>query len=232
MDFAHALCAGQAMGTSEPPHHHVEPDPDHAILDTLNRALQALGVVDARNRVGWRRLPAPCYGAEKSRKMLSIATPTPVRPRRHRWQRLILVGLLISLLPLAPQRPVTATAPSGLSNRDWQAIQAQLPASVTEDYLKSASPESLDFFGNAVAVAGDTVVVGVYGEDSDGSSPANNSASGSGAAYVFVRSSPAAQRAPSWEPAGLPQGCQCWERRHLRRCGGDRWRDRGGRRTV
>jgi len=133
--------------------------------------------------------------------MLSpIAPPTPGRPRRRRWHRLIIGGVLLSLLPLVPQSPVTATAPSGLSNRDWQAIQAQLPASVPEDYLKSASPESLDFFGNAVAVAGDTVVVGVYGEDSDGSSPADNSANGSGAAYVFVRSS-AAQRAagaPTW----------------------------------
>ncbi len=157
--------------------------------------------MNARHRVGWRHLPTPRYGAEKSRKMLSpIAPPTPGRPRRRRWHRLIIGGVLLSLLPLVPQSPVTATAPSGLSNRDWQAIQAQLPASVPEDYLKSASPESLDFFGNAVAVAGDTVVVGVYGEDSDGSSPADNSANGSGAAYVFVRSS-AAQRAagaPTW----------------------------------
>ncbi len=43
-----------------------------------------------------------------------------------------------------------------------------------------------DCFGYAVAISGDTVVVGAPGEDSDGSSQGDNSASGAGAAYVFV----------------------------------------------
>ena len=59
-------------------------------------------------------------------------------------------------------------------------------------YLKPSNTGMSDLFGAAVAVAGDTLAVGAYHEDSqatgvngDGS---NNSAGDSGAAYVFVRS--------------------------------------------
>ena len=59
-------------------------------------------------------------------------------------------------------------------------------------YLKASNTDAGDFFGRAVAVAGDTVVVGGYGEASNETGTtgtgADNSASGSGAAYVFVRS--------------------------------------------
>lgn len=58
-------------------------------------------------------------------------------------------------------------------------------------YLKASNTGAFDFFGSSLAISGDTVVVGANGEDSnatgvngDGS---NNSASLSGAAYVFVR---------------------------------------------
>ncbi len=58
-------------------------------------------------------------------------------------------------------------------------------------YLKASNTEAGDNFGNSVAVSGDTVVVGAGGEDSAATgvngSQANNSAIGSGAAYVFVR---------------------------------------------
>ncbi len=60
-------------------------------------------------------------------------------------------------------------------------------------YFKAASVDSNDAFGTSVAVSGDgaTVVVGVPGEDSNATgidgNAANNSASGSGAAYVFAR---------------------------------------------
>ena len=50
----------------------------------------------------------------------------------------------------------------------------------------------LDCFGWSVAVSGDTVVVGAYGEDSSATGvngySGDNGASDSGAAYVFVRS--------------------------------------------
>lgn len=54
-------------------------------------------------------------------------------------------------------------------------------------YLKASHPDVSDDFGESVAISGDTIVVGADREDSNGSDPANNDASGSGAAYVFVR---------------------------------------------
>src|SRR5690606_33882888 len=54
-------------------------------------------------------------------------------------------------------------------------------------YLKAANADAYDFFGYAVAISGDTVVVGAYYEDSAGSDPNDNSAADAGAAYVFVR---------------------------------------------
>jgi len=53
-------------------------------------------------------------------------------------------------------------------------------------YLKPANAETGDGFGFAVAIAGSTVLVGSDAEDGNGSSAANNSASGAGAAYGFV----------------------------------------------
>jgi FG-GAP repeat/Divergent InlB B-repeat domain len=59
-------------------------------------------------------------------------------------------------------------------------------------YLKASTPGEYDQFGISVAVTGDTVVVGANAEDSSTTgvnSVANEAASNSGAAYVFVRSS-------------------------------------------
>lgn len=59
-------------------------------------------------------------------------------------------------------------------------------------YLKASNAESGDSFGNSVSVYGDTIVVGAPGEDSNATGingiASNNSKSGAGAAYVFVRS--------------------------------------------
>ncbi len=59
-------------------------------------------------------------------------------------------------------------------------------------YLKASNSETNDRFGISVAVSGDTVVIGADGEDSNatgvGGNQADNSALGSGAAYVFKRS--------------------------------------------
>ncbi len=59
-------------------------------------------------------------------------------------------------------------------------------------YLKASNTGEFDFFALSVAVSGDTVVVGAENEDSNATgvngNQANNSASGAGAAYVFVRS--------------------------------------------
>ncbi len=55
-------------------------------------------------------------------------------------------------------------------------------------YLKAGNTDAGDGFGSAVAISGDTVVIGAPGEDSNGTGQGNNAASGSGAVYVFVRS--------------------------------------------
>jgi len=59
-------------------------------------------------------------------------------------------------------------------------------------YLKASNTGAADQFGRAVAMSGDTVVVGAFSEASNATgvngNQANESASGAGAAYVFVRS--------------------------------------------
>ena len=59
-------------------------------------------------------------------------------------------------------------------------------------YLKASNTGAGDGFGNAVAVSGGTVAVGAYLEDSSatgvGGNQADNSATNSGATYVFTRS--------------------------------------------
>ncbi len=58
-------------------------------------------------------------------------------------------------------------------------------------YLKASNTEAEDYFGISVAMSGNTIVVGAYGEDSNATgvngNQTNNSAFLSGAAYVFVR---------------------------------------------
>ncbi len=58
-------------------------------------------------------------------------------------------------------------------------------------YLKAPNTQVNDVFGIAVAVSGDTAVVGAHGEDSNATGvngdPFNNLAAGAGAAFVFVR---------------------------------------------
>ena len=58
-------------------------------------------------------------------------------------------------------------------------------------YIKASNPDVYDSFGGAVAISGDTLVVGATGEGSSttgvNGNQADNGAPGSGAAYVFVR---------------------------------------------
>ncbi len=58
-------------------------------------------------------------------------------------------------------------------------------------YLKASNTETVDHFGYAVSVSGDTIVVGAYFESSNATgvngNQNNNNAHNSGAAYVFVR---------------------------------------------
>lgn len=59
-------------------------------------------------------------------------------------------------------------------------------------YLKASNSDAGDFFGEHVTIAGDTLVVGARGEDSNATgingNQGDNSALDSGAAYVFARS--------------------------------------------
>jgi len=79
--------------------------------------------------------------------------------------------------------------PNGLSAADWLSIQGQIAGG---PYLKASNTGADDQFGYSMALSGDTLVVGAYLEDSNatgvGGEQGNNSASESGAAYVFVRS--------------------------------------------
>ncbi|MCX6875207.1 MAG: choice-of-anchor D domain-containing protein [Verrucomicrobia bacterium] len=63
---------------------------------------------------------------------------------------------------------------------------------IQQAYLKASNAEAEDNFGWTVAISGDTVVVGAYFEDSNATgingNEDDNSATNSGAAYVFVRS--------------------------------------------
>lgn len=58
-------------------------------------------------------------------------------------------------------------------------------------YLKGSNTEAFDNFGSSVALSGDTLVVGAPGEDSNATgvngTQGSNSASDSGAVYVFTR---------------------------------------------
>lgn len=58
-------------------------------------------------------------------------------------------------------------------------------------YLKASNTEGNDHFGSSIALSGDTLVVGAVAEDSTSTGmnggQADNSASGSGAVYVFTR---------------------------------------------
>jgi hypothetical protein len=74
--------------------------------------------------------------------------------------------------PARPQPLRSHAVPQGVSTADWTSVQQQA-------YLKASSPGGADEFARAVAISGDTVVVGVDYEDSRGTD--------SGAAYVFVR---------------------------------------------
>src|SRR5687768_7124077 len=59
-------------------------------------------------------------------------------------------------------------------------------------YLKASNAGGLDQFGHALAISGNTLVIGAQYEDSNATGvngvQTNNNATDSGAAYVFVRS--------------------------------------------
>eukprot|EP00808_Paulinella_micropora_P005985 g26497.t1 len=76
-------------------------------------------------------------------------------------------------------------------------------------YLKPTNTGSYDYFGLAVSVSGNTLVVGAYYEDSCATgingNEADNSCDGAGAVYVFVRNEQTGQwfqQRCTWRAAG------------------------------
>jgi hypothetical protein len=75
-------------------------------------------------------------------------------------------------------------------------------------YLKASNTDAYDSFGRGVGVSGDTVVVSADNEASAATgvngNQADNSASGAGAVYVFIQTSPTPT--PTNTPTNLPTG--------------------------
>lgn len=118
---------------------------------------------------------------------------------RPRWLVLTAVLLLTQSVNLRPalaalnvpalppghsQLVKPGQVPQGFSAAGWEGIQ--------QAYLKASNTEVEDLFGLYVAISGKTVVVGAYSEDSEATGvdgdQTDNSATDSGAVYVFVRS--------------------------------------------
>lgn len=82
-----------------------------------------------------------------------------------------------------------------------------------EAYIKAPNAEALDRFGGSIALSGDTLVVGSYWEDSNeptitngATASADNSALGSGAAYVFRRTAGAWEAEAYLKPSNTEAG--------------------------
>ncbi len=100
-----------------------------------------------------------------------------------------------TLVVAAPQEDSSARGINGTGSDDLApdsgAVYVFVRTSTSwalQAYLKAQNADLGDRFGSAVALSGDTLVVGASDEDSDSAAnPADNSRAGSGAAYVFVR---------------------------------------------
>ena len=112
----------------------------------------------------------------------------------------LVVILLMGTLPIQTATAATsnnADMPDSLSTDDWVQIRALLPTFVAitpntqQAYLKASNTGIGDHFGYAMSLSGDTLVVGAPYEDSNAigvnGNQTNNSASTSGAVYVFTR---------------------------------------------
>ena len=89
-----------------------------------------------------------------------------------------------------------STASSSNSNYNSGAVYVYKRTGTTwaqEAYVKASNNDASDLFGNDVALDGDTLAVGAYGEDSNqptitndnSTASSNNSSSNSGAVYVY-----------------------------------------------
>lgn len=88
-------------------------------------------------------------------------------------------------------------------------IVLERPLDGTQSYLKASNPDAGDEFGLGVDVFGDTVVVGSWYEDGDGSLESDDSLEDTGAAYVYVRSGDAWPQEAYLKP-NLPEWGTCF----------------------
>jgi hypothetical protein len=92
---------------------------------------------------------------------------------------------------LAARMTTTGDALSILVDESAAAYPLTIDPTIQQAYLKASNTDAGDRFGASVAISGDTVVVGAPNEDSAatgvGGDESSNSASNSGAAYVFTR---------------------------------------------
>ena len=123
---------------------------------------------------------------------IDLSNPRRVKRRLQLAFGTMLLGICLPCFALAAgDFAERAALPAGLSQADWRSIEAA-NSIAQEAYLKASNTDASDLFGVSIAVAGDTVIVGAFREDSSATgvngNQANNSADESGAAYVFVRS--------------------------------------------
>ena len=96
-------------------------------------------------------------------------------------------------LPLLVITSLTLVMCSGSSGNDQETMQPPVSQVMPQAYLKASNTEAGDWFGAGIALFGDTLVVNARTEDSaatgiDGTQT-DNSATDSGAIYVFTRAS-------------------------------------------
>lgn len=84
---------------------------------------------------------------------------------------------------MGPPAGWASTAPAGLSPADWTQIAHQLPTPIQEAKLAADDLQNDYRLGTALAVDGDTVVIGAHGESGGPGNPLYHA----GAAYVFER---------------------------------------------
>jgi len=89
---------------------------------------------------------------------------------------------------------IAVTARDGSArNYTLEIVRQSLQSFAQQAYVKASNTEASDSFGFSVALSGDTLAVGAYLEDSNGTgvnsgAQADNSVGSSGAVYVFTRS--------------------------------------------
>lgn len=111
-----------------------------------------------------------------------------------------LATLLCASAWMAPLAPAQAPISDAFATYEsaWDRAHVNTPAALgagfQDAYLKASNTDVGDQFGVAVAMDGDTLVVGASREDSDtngvNGAPFDNSAADAGAVYVFVRTGP------------------------------------------